>query len=233
VKIKEKDMFDDIWFKHGLPKPPGDFDEKFWAWLWETGKQLNVSLFDYTPIRATDLDELKRTLGNPHPELECFYSKCTPWGSMQAGIEIWNRHLQRIHQYARQTLLSRGDLSSGDIASALAVSPSLWPVNLSPNAAAVAFSDSQGRLAILNGNIDPNLGRPLALGLRNFMIMTVIAEIVWEEKNYQSYKAVLDDETVRAAGLWPDHEAPSHPLIEAFEALKFAAHERKLGSFAG
>jgi hypothetical protein len=222
-------MLNNIWLFHKLPPPPSSFDEEFFCWLREAGARLEVTFFDDTPIRTTDFEELKRALGNPHSDLEYFYSKCTPWGSMRAGVEIWNRHLQRIHQHTRQTLLSRGDLSSGDVESTLAVAPSLWPVNLSPNVTAVAFSDSQGRLAILNGNINSNLGRPLALGLRNFIIMTVTGEIIWEEKNYQSYAAVLNDETVRAAGLWPDDDPPCHPVIDAFESRNLSTLEKKFG----
>jgi len=221
-------MLNNVWLRRKLPPPPINFDDEFFRWLWEVGVLLDLTFFDNTPMLSTDFEALKHILGNPHPELEYFYSKCTPWGALRAGVEIWDRHLQRLHQHTRQTLSSRDDLSSGDIESALAVSPSLWPVNLSADATAVAFSDSQGRLAILNGNSGEDLGRPLALGLRNFIMMTVIGEIIWEEKNYQTYAAVLDDETVRAAGLWPDDDPPCHPVIDAFESLNLSTFEKKL-----
>jgi hypothetical protein len=156
-------------------------------------------------------------LGHPNEELDYFYSKCTPWGPMRDGVEIWNNHLTLIHHQTKKNLLAHSNLSSGDIESTLSVSPPLWPVHLSQNATAVAFSDSQGRLAILNGNIGQNLGCPLALGLRNFIIMAVIGEMIWEEKNYQTYQAVLEDEVVRTAGLWPHDNQPYHPMIEAWE----------------
>jgi hypothetical protein len=221
-------MFNDIWLHRKLPKPPGNFDHEFFNWLEEVGKQLEVRFFDNTPMPLKDFEQLKLAFGNPHAELECFYSKCTPWGSPKAGIEIWNQHNQLIYQHTRQKLLSRGELASADIESALAVAPALWPINLSQNASAVAFSDSQGRLAILNGNIGENLGCPLAMGLRNFMIMTVIGEIIWEEKNYQTYADVLDDVMVRAAGLWPYDNPPCHPVIDAWETTKLSGHQRKM-----
>jgi hypothetical protein len=110
-------MLSDIWLRRKLPKPPANFDEEFWGWLWNVGKQLDLTLFDDTPMPAAEIEELKHALGDPPAELEYFYSKCTPWGAMRAGGEIWNRHLQLIYQHTRQTLLSRGDFSSGYIES--------------------------------------------------------------------------------------------------------------------
>jgi hypothetical protein len=221
-------MKSNIWLRRKLPTPPANFDDAFWSWLREISEQLDITFFDDTPLLSTDLEELRRSQGNSHPELEYFYSKCTPWGAQREGIEIWNGHLALMYQHTKENLLAHGKLSSGDIESAFAVSPSLWPINLSQNATAFAFSDSQGRLAILNGNIGQDLGCPLALGLRNFIIMTAIAEIIWEEKNYQTYDAVLHDPAVRAAGLWPHDNPPCHPLIDAYEVTRLSVNRKKL-----
>jgi len=223
-------MFNNIWLYRNLPKPPDNFDEEFFNWLREVGKQLDVIFFDNTPMPSKNFEQLKRTLGNPHGELEYFYSRCTPWGPKRAGLEIWNSQSQLIYQQTRENLLSRGGLASADIESALAVAPPLWPINLSPNASAIAFADGLGRLVILNGNIGENMGGPLAMGLRNFIIMTVIGEIVWEEKNYQTYDAVSGDAMVRAAGLWPYDNPPHHPVIDAWEATQLSGYRRKMSS---
>lgn len=134
-------MFNNIWLHRNLPKPPDNFNEEFFNWRWEVGKQLDLIFFDNTPMLPKDFEQLKRPLGNPHADLEYFYSKCTPWGPKRTGLEIWNNQSQLIYQQTRENLLSRGKLASADIESALAVAPPLWPVNLSPNASAIAFSD--------------------------------------------------------------------------------------------
>jgi len=221
-------MFNNIWLHRKFPKPPSNFNDEFYNWLQEIEKQLDITFFDHSPMPPKDFAELKRTLGNPHVELEYFYLKFTPWGSQKLGLEIWNDHHQLIYQHTRERLLSRGELASADIESALAIAPSLWPINLSANASAVAFSDSQGRLAILNGNIGENLGCPLAMGLRNYIIMTVIGEIMWEEKNYPTYNAVLSDAMVKAAGLWSYDNPPCHPVIDAWESTKLFDYRRKM-----
>lgn len=221
-------MFNNIWLHRNLSKPPDNFAEEFFVWLGEVGKQLDVIFFDHSPMPPKDFEQLKRNLGNPHADLEYFYSKCTPWGPQRAGLEIWHDQSQRIYQQTRENLLSRGKFASADIESALAVAPPLWPINLSPNASAVAFSDGLGRLAILNSNAGENLGCPLAMGLRNFIIMTVIGEIMWEEKNYSTYDAVLNDAMVRAAGLWPYDNPPHHPVIDAWEVVQTSGYRRKI-----
>src|SRR5437762_3566840 len=76
---------------------------------------------------------------------------------------------------------------------------------------AAAFADERGQLAIINANIGLDLGCPLALGLRNYIVMTVVGEIAWEQKPYPSYNEVLADEIVRAAGGWPQDDPPHHP----------------------
>jgi len=221
-------MFNDIWLHRKLPKPPLNFDDEFFNWLEEVGKQLNVMFFDNTPLSSKDLEELKNALGKPHAEVEYFYSKCTPWGAQKDGLETWTNHVQLISQYARKKLLAGGDLASTDIDSALAVAPPLWPINLSSNASVTAFADGQGNLVILNGNIGENLGCPLAMGLRNYIIMVVIGEIIWEGNNYQTYDAVLNDVMVRVAGRWPYDNPPSHPVIDAWEIAKLPDYRRHI-----
>lgn len=223
-------MFNNIWLHRNLLKPPDNFNEEFFVWLREVGKQLDVIFFDHSPMPPKDFEQLKRSLGNPHADIGYFYSKCTPWGQQRAGLEIWHDQSQLIYQQTRENLLSRGKLASVDIESALAVASPLWPINLSPNVSAVAFSDGLGRLAILNGNAGENLGCPLAMGLRNFIIMTVIGEVMWEEKNYSTYDAVLNDAMVRAAGLWPYDNPPHHPVIDAWEAAQVSGYRKKMDS---
>jgi len=95
-------MFNNIWLHRKLPKPPNNFDAEFFNWLWEVGKQLDVIFFDHTPMPSKDFEQLKRTLGNPHAELEYFYSKCTPWGPKRAGLEIWDWEATQVSGFRRK-----------------------------------------------------------------------------------------------------------------------------------
>jgi hypothetical protein len=107
-----------------------------------------------------------------------------------------------------------------ELLQALRSAPSLWPVYVSQKSNVAAFVDHRQRLGIIGVNIGVNLGRPLAVGLRAYVILTVVAEMVWEQENYATYDRVLDDERVRTAGEWDPSDPPRHPLIALYEQLR-------------
>jgi hypothetical protein len=204
-----------------VPVPPEGFGEAFWNCVWGVGPDLEVTLFDDHPVSAQDVQALTNYLGVLPDELKTFYEQCTPWSAQREGPEIWREHLVLMQQCAiRNNALAHDTRSDVEVVEELRAAPALWPVHVSQRANVAAFVDQRGRLGIVHANIGVNLGRPLALGLRNYVIKTVVGEIVWEQKNYSDYESVLDDEIVVAAGEWPDVDAPEHPMVRIYQRLK-------------
>jgi hypothetical protein len=213
-------MIDDLFHKRQLPAPPPGFHTTFWDWVWEMGERLDVRFFDDHPVPSRDVEALISRLGTIHPDLEYYYSQCTPWGIQRDGVGNWTGHLEIARRCAvKNDRLAGTDQTEKNVLDLLSQAPPLWPVHVSQAANAAAFAADQGRLAIVNANIGLDLGCPLALGLRNYIMMTVVGEIVWEEKNYPSYNEVLTDELTREAGAWPSDDPPQHPLIDIYEKL--------------
>jgi hypothetical protein len=177
------------------------------------GERLDVMFFDDHPVPSPDVETLVSRLGTIHPDPEYYYSQCTPWGIQRDGVDNWTQYLEFALQYAaKNDRLAHGDRMDNDLVDALSKAPPLWPVHVSQAANVGAFADERGRLAIINANIGLYLGCLLTLGIRNYVIMTVVREIVWEQKPYPSYDEVLTDESTRAAGGGPQDDPPHYPL---------------------
>jgi hypothetical protein len=214
-------MNTDILQRRHLPSPPPGFGEAFWNWLRVASRELDVALFDDHPMPAEDLDALEQQLGLAPRELTEFYSQSTPWGDQRPGPQIWKGHLELVRERAiANYALAQDPRPVEELRALLAAAPPLWPVYVSQKANIAAFTDQRGRVGVINVGIGANLGSPLASSVRNFVVMTVVGEAVWEEKNYRTYDEVLLDEAVGAAGAWWSTDRPEHPLIALYEALK-------------
>ena len=211
----------DLFQERGLALPPEGLGEPFWAWVWQVSQELDVQFFDDHPMAAADLRSLVSLFGPIPPDLEAYYTHTTPWGDQLNGVEIWTEHLEIARACViRNVALTQAPWTAEGVMEALEGAPPLWPVHLSQKANVGAFSNGRGRISVINANIGLYLGCPLAVGLRNYVLMAVTAEIVWEQKHFQSYNEALEDGTVRAAGGWPKLEPPRHPLIDVYEFVR-------------
>ena len=210
-------MLEEIWERNTLPLPPANTDDHLFKWLRLVQDKQDIALVDFTPLPHEDLERLKHSLGIPPEELLLFYSYVTPWWNMANGFNIWKEHMEIAYNQFREAALRKREFEIEEIDQLIMNSPVIWPVSVSKEATIVVFEDALGRLAVIEGNIGSTLGRPLALGLRNYIIMTVVADIRWDERNYESYQKVLQDPIVSKAGKWPEKNPPSHFLIDAYE----------------
>ncbi|MBI1926573.1 hypothetical protein HYR99_20310 [Candidatus Poribacteria bacterium] len=210
-------MLKEIWERNALPLLPMNVEHDLFDWLRLAQNKLDISFVDFTPLPDEDLEKLKRSLGVPPKELSLFYNYVTPWWNMRNGFDVWKEHTERAFDRFRKFVLKK-EYKMDELEPLILNSPAIWPVVLSQKATAIAFVDDWGRLAVIEGNIGSTLGRPLAVGLRNYIVMIVVAEIQFEEKDYQSYEQVLRDPLVKQAGKWPADNPPSHFLIEAYES---------------
>lgn len=210
-------MIKDIWERNALPSPPANLDADLFEWLRLAQSRQDVSFVDFTPLPQDDIERLKRSLGEPPEELLVFYHYVTPWWDMRNGFDVWDEHMKIAFNQFKRAAVKKEEYDTDELDQIIADSPPIWPVSLSKEATVLAFSDDMGRLAIMGGNIGAGLGHPLAVGLRNYIVMMVVADIRWDERNYPSYEHVLRDSIVRQAGKWPEDSPPRHFLIDAYE----------------
>jgi len=116
-------------------------------------------------------------------------------------------------------LVKKAAISPDEAKNRIAKSPSLWPISISIHSTTLAFSDEVGRLSVISGNIRGGfgLGRPLAMGLRNYFTMRVINHLAWIETDVttSSTEVGLQPE-ILAVGEWPEEDPPRHVLIDCF-----------------
>jgi hypothetical protein len=209
-------MFEKLFEENDLSKPPLQLGDEFLDWVTEAQTKLDVLIIDRTPLTQMEIDRIRRQVSMLPNDLAWFYAHVTPWSRMENGIKSWNEHIEMAYRYFEKAALRRGT-HEAELEQRIASAPVLLPVNLSHKATAVAFTDAQQRLAIIDGNIGPTLGRPMAIGLRSYLIQQVLVEIVWCDKGYRTYAQAMGDPWVSEAGGWPEEDPPRHLLTDAYQ----------------
>jgi len=202
-------MVSEIWQRHGLQHPPTAFGKDFLEWLHTISSSLLITFVDPSPMDESDLSWLQNTYGVPHPELRTLYQFSNPWGGYADGPMIWEKIITRA--YSRYELLfqyKREDLKSIRLSS-----PVLWPVMISDKQDIAAFVDQHERLAVVEISDEKVPMRPLSVGLRNYFVANVIAEILLGEDRYQYFRDAWIDPLVTEAAAWPVIDPPRHPLF--------------------
>ncbi len=204
----------------GLSQPPLTIGDDLLRWIQEAQTVLDFALIDEARLPVEDLEQLREQAGSLHPELAWFYQHATPWIRMGNGLQIWREHMEiacrRLHEAAQR----RGPVDKAKFQQNIAAQPAVLPVNLSRKATALAFTDVRGRLAVIGGNIGPYFGRPMAIGMRNYLVQQVLVEIVWCDERYATYAESMEDPHVREAGGWPPTDPPRHLFIELYQASR-------------
>src|ERR1017187_5229367 len=207
---------EEIFKDSGLSQPPPTIGNDLLRWIREAQIVLDFGLIDDVPLPVEDLDQLREHAGSLPPDLAWYYEHATPWVRMGNGLKIWREHMEiacrRLHEVAHR----RGVLDKSKFEQNIAAQPVLLPVNLSRKATALAFTDAQKRFAVIDGNIGAYLGRPIAIGLRNYLVQQVLVEIVWCDERYGTYAEAMEDPHVREAGGWPLMDPPRHLFIDAY-----------------
>lgn len=209
-------MFERLLEENDLPRPPLRIGEDLLHWVTEAQAALEVLIIDQTPLPQVDIELIQTQVSVLPNDLTWFYAHVTPWSRMRNGFKYWSEHVEIAYNHCRKAALGRG-ADGAELEQRIAVAPVLLPVNLSHKATSFAFIDARQRLAIIDGNIGPSLGRPMAIGLRSYLIQQVLVEIVWCDKGYRTYAQAMGDPWVSEAGGWPEEDPPRHLLTEAYE----------------
>lgn len=210
-------MLKELLEDNDLSPPPQAVGDDLLLWVRKAEEELDVRILDDVPMNVEDLGRLRHLAGSLPDDLEWLYSFATPWTLGSTGLETWREHMEIAKRYLYKAAGSRGAPDKDELQKRLENDPFLLPVNLSRNGTMFAFTDAQKRLAIIDGNIGPNLGRPMAIGMRNYLIMLVVADILWCDKGYQTFTESSNDPLSREAGCWPADDPPQHIFVEAYE----------------
>lgn len=218
-----KELFKDS----DLTQPPLRLDDNLLRWVREAEDVLDFVLIDEVPLSSADLERLRKDGRFIPEELAWYYQHVTPWVRMGNGCDVWFEHMDIAHERLREASRRRESCNATELEKHITGDPMLFPVNLSHKATAIAFQDSQQRLVVFEGNIGPNLGRPMAIGLRNYLVQQVVVEIVWCDEDYKTYAETLDDPLVREAGGWPKENCPTHIFIETYQDGYWKPNKKK------
>ena len=205
-----------------LSPPPDTLDDAFYNWLEEAREKLDASFVSRTPLATEDLGELVRMLGSPAPELRSHYARSTPWDYELSDYTV---RMERIRVECTSRLATQPGGSQGQAESEVSSAPPLWPVEVfTSGASALAFVDADDRLAIISADLRGGfgLGRPLAIGLRNYFAMRVITDLIWSScDDDSSFVDVGLRPDVLEIGGWPSTNPPQHVLITCFALTNF------------
>ena len=204
--------------KNNLEIPPSVLNEELYNWLEAAGEKQNVRFVSDTPMPQKDFQRLKSQLGEVPSELAYYYARSTPWAG-GIGIDDYFEAANRIEAECI-SIFKRNRISEEEASLQIREGSTLWPVYISvKGSAALSFSDSTGRLCVVEGAIHGGhgFGTPFSIGLRNFLVMSVIADLFWfETEDEISYKESLLHPMILSIGEWPTDESPVHYMIDCF-----------------
>ncbi len=200
--------------KNNIENPPLGLNEELFNWLKVAGEKQNIKFVSDVPMQHKDFQRLKSQLGEVPAELDYYYARSTPW---TYGIEDYFEAVNLIEAECI-SIFKKNGISEEEARLRIREGSPLWPVYIHiKGSRAVAFSDSRGRLCVVEASIYEGLGfgRPLSIGLRNFLVMRVIADLFWfESEDEISFTESALNPMILSIGEWPVDNPPSHYLID-------------------
>jgi hypothetical protein len=215
--VNMDEVFKNLLLESGLNLPPSNMDEELYQWLGDAKKELGVSFISESPLKQKDLNLLIRNLGSLPSALKFYYSKSTPW---DYEVEEYFDKIKRIKTECQSRLVNIKRIIEEEAKLKIDDSEPLWPVEIySTGNSTLAFLDEIGRLAIVSGDVRGGLGlgRPIAIGLRNFFVMRVITQLAWYDADGTvSFNEIGLRPEILSIGGWPQIDFPKHTIIECF-----------------
>lgn len=213
--------------KNDIETPPLGLNEELYQWLKITGEKRSVMFVSESSMQRKDLQKLKSRLGEVPEQLDSYYARSTPW---TYSIEDYFETVKRIEAECISIFKKSGNSDEEAIVRIREGKP-LWPVYIPiKGSSAVAFLDSIGRLCVVEASKYGGLGfgRPLSIGLRNFLVMNVITDLFWfdSEEDISFTESALNP-MILSLGEWPIDIPPSHYLIDCFNLTHLSSENRE------
>lgn len=205
--------------KYNIEIPSLELNEELYSWLQAAKEELSAEFVSDLPMQQKDIERLKFQLGMVHPELDFYYARSTPW---RYGIEDYFEAIDLI-QAECILIFKRNGSSEKNAKLRISEGSPLWPVHIRiKGPTAVAFSDAIGRLCLVEASRHGGLGfgRPISIGLRNFLVLRVIAQLFWFESDGEvPYTEGARSPKILSIGEWPIQNPPNHYLIDCFNLI--------------
>jgi len=237
---------------NGLDLPPQEMGDDLYGWLEAARRICHCSFISCSSLSQEDVSALKSSLGDVPQDLRFYYSRSTPW---DYGKEEYFDRMTRIRTDCVSLLVNNSSMSEKEASEKFFKDKPLWPVKIygwTPGST-LAFCDDFGRLAIVSADLWAGfgLGRPLAIGLRNYFVWQVVSELMFfegvdDEVDDDEEEEVVVDENegedeesmvdvslrpeVLSVAEWPSKEAPQHILIDCFRLRETSHGDKRKGT---
>lgn len=197
----------DVWRQFALDPPPTHLSDELVRWVERTSAHMHITFADPPGVAPAELTVLM-TLGGGdiHPDLAFFYTHYHPWHAYRHGLDVWRRTLERI-SLRSAAITGRSD--------APLQTPALWPISLGDQQDIVAFTDVQGRLAIIGLDHDQRPTWVRAIGIIGYFSAIVLVELLLDQGRYATHQEAARDPHVLRVSHWDSYDPPVHPLLLA------------------
>lgn len=186
----------------------------FFHWVHEVEGNLSTSFVDW----ATSENESKKIVSYAQSlapilpnELGIYYQFIFPFSHMRNGLAQW------MEQYAKYQILWRKyshdkPPAYGEEFSSQGLPSVVWPINCLRKYDVVGFATVKGEIAIMRLDPHSGAGRPIALGLRKYILTEIAIEVLANDIPIETvdFDKIRADFRISQLSGWPIHQHPQH-----------------------